>query len=60
MNANVTFPIQKALAKMTCRVTITGLRRFTFRMRCVIGLIRLAAWIAPIHMTVDVEESPCR
>lgn len=54
---NITIPVSDFARRIECTVKISGMRIFSIRMSCVIGLIRLAAWIAPCTMKVDVEES---
>ncbi len=41
---------------VTARVDVTGLARFKLRVRIALGLIKLAAWIAPFNMNVTMEK----
>lgn len=47
--------IREASEKLTLRIKLTGMRRWTFRWRLAVALIRLGARVAPVEAQVDVD-----
>lgn len=58
-STNITIPIGKHLREnstLCVRVEVSGLRVFKMRMWCGLQIMRLAAFVIGMPLTVDVEE----
>lgn len=53
---NIDVPISQASKNIHATITVTGMRRWNWRMRLCVWFLHLAAWVAPID--VDVEVNP--
>ena len=51
----VVVPVWEMSDKMEVTIRISGMRLWSMRMRVAALLVRLAAWLAPIRTTVEVE-----
>lgn len=48
-------PMSVVARRVTMHVTMTGVRRFTLRLRLATQLLRLAAWVAGFGIRIDME-----
>lgn len=55
VNLNITMPARRLSETITATVTVTGTR--TFNARCAIGMrmLKLAAWVFPFGVKVEVK-----
>lgn len=56
MNSDVQVPIGDLVSRCTVKVEVTGIREFTWRMRIMQALLKMAARISPITMDVEMHQ----
>lgn len=54
-NLNVSIPASSVVGRVTMNVRVTGVRRAVWRVRCAMPLVWLAAKVAGLSITIDVD-----
>lgn len=49
-----------ARGRLSVSLTLKGVRRFNFRLKVAIAVMRLAGWISPVPFDVAIEEHEAR
>jgi hypothetical protein len=55
---HMTMPMRTLAQHVTMHVTMTGVRRYALRLWLSVQLMKLAAWVAGVGITVDTETAP--